>query len=67
MVSEHRAIWMPGPDSDPVADLAALGTAVRRWFPTAFVEGGEQLPMRPPFWHTIAGLTMLADWIGSDT
>ena len=67
IVSDHRDIWMPGSDCDPVADLVTLGTAVRHCFPTAFVEGGEQLPIRPPFWHAIAGLAMLADWIGSDT
>jgi CRISPR-associated endonuclease/helicase Cas3 len=64
---DHRAFWLPGEDCDPVADLADLGTTVRRWFPDAFVTGGEPLPSRPPFWHAIAGLAMLADWIGSDT
>ena len=67
IISDHRDIWMPGADCDPVADLCALGTAVRRWIPLAFAEEGEPLPMRPPFWHAIAGLAMLADWIGSDT
>ena len=67
IADDYRAIWMPGPDCDPVADLAALGVAVRRWFSSAFVAGGEPLPTRPQFWHAIAGLTMLADWMGSDT
>jgi CRISPR-associated endonuclease/helicase Cas3 len=67
IINDHRAIWLPGNDCDPVADLAELGAALRRWFPSAFVTGGALLPTRPPFWHAIAGLAMLADWIGSDT
>ena len=57
---------MPGPDGDPIADLKELGDSVRRWFPGAFVAGGEPLPAAPRFWHMVAGLAMLADWMGSD-
>lgn len=67
IAGDYRAIWMPGKDCDPVADLAILGSAVRRWFPSAFVTDGDQLPTEAPFWHAIAGLAMLADWMGSDT
>jgi CRISPR-associated endonuclease/helicase Cas3 len=67
VADDHRAVWLAGDDCDPVADLAELGTAGRRWFPLAFVPGGALLPTHPPFWHAIAGLAMLADWIGSDT
>jgi CRISPR-associated endonuclease/helicase Cas3 len=65
---KHRDVWLPSEDcGNPVANLLLLGMAVRRWFPDAFVSGGAQLPDRPHFWHAIAGLAMLADWIGSDT
>jgi CRISPR-associated endonuclease/helicase Cas3 len=64
--SRCRALWKPGPDGDPVAELSMLGQAVRRWFPDAFATRAPQLPESPQFWHAIAGLTMLADWIGSD-
>ena len=66
-LDEYRAHWLPGADCDPIADLAVLGSTMRRLWPAAFVEGGEPLPMSPRFWHAIAGLTMLADWIGSDS
>lgn len=66
-VSESmRHLWRPGDDGDPIADLAVLGTALRRWFPLAFTNGGPELPNAPRFWHAVAGLIMLADWVGSD-
>jgi CRISPR-associated endonuclease/helicase Cas3 len=61
-----RHLWRPGPDDAPVAELAALGNAMMRWFPMAFEPGGPLLPSGEQFWHVVAGLTMLADWIGSD-
>lgn len=62
-----RALWAPGPDYDPIAALAPLSTAIRDdWFPEAFAPGGEPLPEAPRFWHAVAGLVMLADWIGSN-
>lgn len=63
----YRALWQPRRDDDPIAALAPLGEAVRRWFPGAFVQSGPPLPEATTFWHAIAGLAMLADWIGSDT
>jgi CRISPR-associated endonuclease/helicase Cas3 len=64
---DYRDRWIAGGDCDPVADLAVLGAAVRRWYPEAFAEAGVSLPSRPRFWHAIAGYAMLADWLGSDT
>ena len=61
----YRDRWIAGEDCDPVADLAALGTAVRRWFPDAFADAGVSLPSKPRFWHAVAGCAMLADWLGS--
>jgi CRISPR-associated endonuclease/helicase Cas3 len=63
----YRDHWIAGDDCDPVADLAALGVAVRRLFPAAFAEAGVSFPAKPRFWHAIAGYAMLADWLGSDT
>lgn len=59
--------WRPGPDGDPIANLACLGHAVRLHWREAFSAGGSSLPVAGPFWHAISGLMMLADWIGSDT
>ena len=59
-------VWRADQDGDPVADLAVLGNGVRRGWPSAFAEGGSPLPATQLFWHAVAGLTMLADWIGSD-
>ena len=61
-----RHLWKPGPDGDPVADVAALGIALQRWFSLAFTAGGSPLPHAERFWHVVAGFAMLADWIGSD-
>jgi CRISPR-associated endonuclease/helicase Cas3 len=46
--------------------LAPLGDAVQKWFPIAFMTGGDPLPDRAQFWHGVAGLVTLADWIASD-
>ena len=64
---EISALWGAKADYDPIAALKPLGDAVHQWFPAAFNPGGPPLPSSPPFWHAIAGLVMLADWIGSDT
>lgn len=61
-----NVLWSAGADDDPIAALATLGVVVRSWFPSAFETGGAPLPEAPPFWHAVAGLVMLADWIGSD-
>jgi CRISPR-associated endonuclease/helicase Cas3 len=65
--NQLRTLWAPGADYDPIAALKALGDAAQQWFPAAFASGGPPLPSSPPFWHAVAGLVMLADWIGSDT
>jgi CRISPR-associated endonuclease/helicase Cas3 len=57
--------WEPGPDGDPIRDLAVMGGAMPRWFPDAF-RPGPALPGAPNFHHAFAGLLMLADWLGSD-
>jgi CRISPR-associated endonuclease/helicase Cas3 len=59
--------WGAMNDHGPVQSLAGLGQAVKRWFPEAFSPGGPPLPDAPQFWHAVAGLVMLADWLGSDT
>ena len=64
---DHAHEWRAGADGDPVADLSELGSALLRWLPGAFVAGGTPLPDKAPhFWHAVAGLAMLADWVGSD-
>lgn len=51
---------------DPLQSAREIGAMLRRWFPLAWPEGGEDLPDRPAFQHFYAGLVALADWIGSD-
>lgn len=64
--NQLQTLWAPSADFDPIAALKTLGDAVQQWFPAAFVPGGPELPSSPSFWHAVAGLVMLADWIGSD-
>jgi CRISPR-associated endonuclease/helicase Cas3 len=63
---DDAQIWGAMDDHGPVQSLAGLGQAVRGWFPEAFSPGGPLLPDAPQFWHAVAGLVMLADWLGSD-
>ncbi|MCF4129605.1 CRISPR-associated helicase Cas3' [Methylobacterium sp. SyP6R] len=58
--------WRPIDGYDPLAELARLLSAARLRFPLAFVEG-PPLPDAPRFVALLAGLTTLADWLGSDT
>jgi CRISPR-associated endonuclease/helicase Cas3 len=51
---------------DPVAEAARLGAAIRRWFPAAFGEDAPGLPPTDRFLFALAGLTVWADWLGSD-
>lgn len=63
--SPDPALWCPGLDMDPIADLAPIGEALPRLFPEAFA-AAPPLPAAPAFHHAFAGLLMLADWLGSD-
>lgn len=58
--------WTAAEGYDPVSALEPLCDAVHDWFPSAFAVGGQPLPDRAPFWHGVAGLVTLADWIASD-
>jgi CRISPR-associated endonuclease/helicase Cas3 len=58
--------WASVAGYDPVVAAAEMGEMMRRWFPTAFVKGGDPLPAGSNFSHLFCGLVSLADWIGSD-
>ncbi|MFH6787045.1 MULTISPECIES: CRISPR-associated helicase Cas3' [Methylobacterium] len=58
--------WRPVDGYDPVAEVARLLAAARQRFPLAFAEG-PRLPDAPRVVALLAGLTTLADWLGSDT
>ncbi|GEO18003.1 CRISPR-associated helicase/endonuclease Cas3 [Microvirga aerophila] len=62
----HAGWWEPKDGVDPPATLRELSAAARDAFPTAFLPDGPDLPKAPAFWHAVAGLLMLADWLGSD-
>ncbi len=61
-----RPLWRGQGSYDPFRALEKLGRVLNAALPGAFVEGGPPLPRMPGFWHAIAGLVMLADWLGSD-
>lgn len=65
----NRNVWLECPITkrDPFNGIRGLADATRRWFPSAFIDGGEALPPAPEFQHLFAGIVMLADWLGSDT
>jgi len=65
-VSKGRSLWRMDGAYDPFQVLENLGQALIAALPEAFAEGGPPLPRTPDFWHAIAGLIMLADWLGSD-
>ena len=48
------------------AQSRLLDFALNAWFAQAFVDDSSRLPDEPQFHHLVAGLTALADWIGSD-
>ncbi|MDR3518483.1 MAG: CRISPR-associated helicase Cas3' [Azospirillaceae bacterium] len=51
---------------DPLAALDDLSTRVRHWFPDAFSETAAPLPVNSRLCYAVAGLTVWADWLGSD-
>jgi CRISPR-associated endonuclease/helicase Cas3 len=57
--------WTAASDNDPVVELHALTTALLRAFPLA-LESASPFPATTRFQHLLAGLTMTADWMGSD-
>lgn len=62
-----RVHWSARQGYSPAEQLAQIGSTLRRFVPSAFVEGGSPLPDSPRFAHYFAGLVQLADWLGSDT
>ena len=58
--------WKRHRDLDPFAGMAQLMRLARSAFPEAFDPQGDPLPESPRFAHAFAGITMLADWLGSD-
>lgn len=58
--------WPAVPGYDWHRDAAAMANTLTSAFPVAFDAGAPPLPDVPGFIHQVAGLTALADWIGSD-
>lgn len=63
----NPAAWCAFGAIDPSAEIAAIGRAVREWFPAAWDPAAPPLPASPAFQHMFLGLCTLADWIGSNT
>ena len=57
--------WPTYTDYDWRIGAASMASTLRAAFPLAF-QPGSPLPNAPAFIHLVAGLTALADWIGSD-
>ena len=61
------ALWKPADGYDPMAAVAALGSAAQAWFPAAWRDApASLLPSTPAAVHYFAGLVSLADWIASN-
>lgn len=58
-------IWQPFGGYDPSETAVLLSARLRSWFPEAF-GSGPKLPDSPSLAHLFAGITALADQIGSD-
>lgn len=59
-------LWRPAGGRDPIAGIADLARAARRWFPLAWEPQVPALPGGSAFQHAFSGLVTLADWLGSD-
>lgn len=62
---QARARWRKVGHYDPTMAALAIGHLMPSWFPAAFSESDRRLPSTPEFEHLFAGLTALADWLGS--
>ena len=60
-----RTLWRKTGSYDPSASVREIGQVLTEWFPSAFAEADCVLRSTPDFEHLFAGLTALADWIGS--
>jgi len=61
-----QPLWRVEDAYDPFRALEKLKRTLCAALPEAFAGNGPALPQTPMFWHVIAGLVMLADWLGSD-
>ena len=58
-------LWRTVGTYDPTRSAHEIGRVMATWFPIAFSDADRPLPGTPAFEHLFAGLTALADWIGS--
>jgi len=66
-VPNHAYLWRSRGGYDPFAELDRLSRHAQTYYPRAFEGDGAPMPTEPRFWHAVAGLLQLADWIGSHT
>lgn len=62
-----KRYWHSNGGQRPLAALAGMADAARRFFPEAFMPGVPPLRATAALQQRFSGLVMLADWIGSDT
>ena len=58
--------WRSRNGYEPLAALAEVVAVLEEMFPNAFSRGGDPLPTASRFLHALAGLVVLADWLGSN-
>jgi len=59
-------LWRRVDRYDPDHATARIGALLPRWFEAAFTPARRPFPALPLFEYLLAGLTALADWVGSD-
>lgn len=62
----HDELWQPVEGLDPAVGMAALVQACQQQFPQAFASDVPALHLTVEMQHHLAGLVMLADWLGSN-
>jgi CRISPR-associated endonuclease/helicase Cas3 len=62
-----EGLWQPSGAYDPIGEIRRLTDRLSTWFPEAFRQDAAPIPDAGPFMHALAGLTIMADWLGSDT
>ena len=60
-------LWLEDDGYAPLVALAELSSIMRAMFCIAFGVNHKPLPNAPRFFHALAGLIVLADWLGSDS
>lgn len=67
LASNYAHWWKPSGDLCPMAAIRDMSRQARETFPLAFDSSADPMTASAELQHALAGLVMLADWLGSDT